>query len=204
MKTQKLEIEKGERQKGAKPSSGAVSRLKERYNKEIAKTLREEFKIKNPMATPRLTKVVLNMGVGEISRSKELKESLIRDLSVITGQLPTIKKAKVSIATFNLRAGMPVGLTVTLRGDRMYSFFDKLVSLVLPRLRDFKGVKTTSFDKGGSYTIGIAEHTLFPEIEIAKTPNPRSLEVTMVIKSSDKEKSKRLLELLGMPFEKIE
>lgn len=180
------------------------SRLQDKYQKEAMKTLQEEFSIKNVMATPRLNKVVVNIGVGEIARNKELKENLLRDMATITGQKPSERKAKVSIATFNLRAGTPVGLTVTLRGTKMYSFLDKLYSIVLPRLRDFKGVSTKSFDKAGNYTLGLAEHTIFPEIDIAKTPNPKSLEITMVVKSSDKEKSKRLLELLGMPFEKDE
>ncbi len=178
-------------------------RLKEKYNNEVAGMLSSEFAIKNKMAVPYIEKVVVNMGIGEISRSKELKESLIKDLSTITGQVPSIRRAKVSIATFNLRAGMPVGLAVTLRKDKMYSFIDKLFSIVLPRLRDFKGVPVGSFDKSGSYTLGLTEHTIFPEIDIAKTPSPKSLEITVVIKQSDPEKSRRLLELLGMPFEKV-
>ncbi len=180
------------------------SRLQEKYQKEVAKTMQEEFKIANKMAIPRLSKVVLNIGVGDIARNKELKESLMRDLATITGQMPSVRLAKISIATFNLREGTPVGIAVTLRGEKMYSFLDKFVSIVLPRLRDFRGVPKKSFDKGGNYTIGIAEHTIFPEIDIAKTPNPKSLEMTVVVKSSDKEKSLRLLELLGMPFEKTE
>lgn len=179
-----------------------ANRLKEKFEKEIKESLVKEFDIKNVMAVPTLEKVVINMGIGEISKNKELKESLLRDLSAIAGQTPSIRKARVSIASFNLRAGMPVGMAVTLRGDKMYSFLDKLFSIVLPRLRDFRGVSTKSFDKGGNYTLGMREHSLFPEIDISKTPNPKSLEVTMVISSSDKEKSKKLLEYLGMPFEK--
>lgn len=179
-----------------------ASRLKEKFEKEVRAKLASDFDIKNTMAVPTVKKVVLNMGIGEISKNKELRESLTRDLATIAGQTPSIRRARVSIASFNLRAGMPVGLAVTLRGDKMYSFLDKLFSIVLPRLRDFRGVSDNSFDKSGNYTLGIAEHTLFPEIDIAKTPNPKSMEATIVVASSDKEKSKKLLEMLGMPFEK--
>ena len=180
------------------------SRLKEKFDKEVKQKMSEEFGIKNPMALPTVKKVILNMGIGEISKNKELRESLTRDLSSIAGQKPSIRRARVSIASFNLRAGMPVGLAVTLRGDKMFSFLDKLFSIVLPRLRDFRGVSANSFDKSGNYTLGIKEHSLFPEIDISKTPNPKSMEATIVIENSDKDKSKRLLEMLGMPFEKEE
>lgn len=179
-----------------------VSRLKEKYEKEIAPQLLKEFSIKNKMAVPKVEKVVINMGAGEISRSKEIKEALLRDLATITGQVPKVTVAKVSIASFDIRAGMPVGLSVTLRGNRMYLFLDKIFSIVLPRLRDFRGVPATSFDKSGNYTLGLTEHTVFPEIDITKTGAPRSLEITIVTNTKETEKSKRLLELMGAPFKK--
>ncbi len=180
------------------------SRLKEKYQKEIVPHLTEEFGIKNIMATPKVEKVVINMGVGEMIKNKELGASLAKDLAVISGQVPSLRRAKISIAAFGLRRGMPVGYSVTLRGIRMYDFLDKLFSIVLPRLRDFRGVKINSFDKSGNYTLGFSEHTVFPEIDAAKAAQPRGFEVVIVINSESVEKSKRLLELLGMPFEKGE
>ncbi len=177
-------------------------RLQEKYEKEIASQLEKEFEIENKMAIPRLTKIVVNSGIGEAMKNKNLIETMSSDLAIITGQKPSVRLAKVSIATFNLRRGMPVGLTTTLRGERMYSFLDRLVSIVLPRLRDFKGVSLKSFDKAGNYTLGITEHTVFPEIDLPKTGSARGLEVTIVTNAKGPEKSKRLLELLGMPFEK--
>lgn len=177
------------------------SRLKEKYE-EVKKILSSEFSIKNPMALPRIEKVVVNMGVGELSKNKDLGESLSKDLALVTGQKPSIRLAKVSVASFGIRRGMPVGLAVSLRGERMYHFLDRLFSIVLPRLRDFRGVSPTGFDKNGNYTLGLAEHTVFPEVDPAKVSAPRGLEVTIVIKGGSPEKSKRLLQLLGMPFEK--
>src|SRR3972149_8920226 len=177
-------------------------RLKEKYQKEIKGILAEEFEIKNKMAIPKVLKVTVNMGIGEISKSKELKESLSRDLAAISGQKPSIRAAKVSIATFGIRAGMPVGLAVTLRGVRMYDFLDKLFSIVLPRLRDFRGVPNKSFDARGNYTLGITDHTVFPEIDVSKTGTPRGLEISIVTDAGETEKAKRLLTLMGMPFAK--
>ncbi len=180
------------------------SRLKTKYEKEIIPTLKEEFGIKNPMAVPKIIKVVVNMGVGEMTKSKEIGPSLSRDLAMITGQKPSTRLAKVSIATFGLRRGMPVGLSTTLRGVRMYDFLDKLFSIVLPRLRDFRGAPTKSFDIKGNYTLGMSEHTVFPEVDVAKSGSPHGLEISIVTTSGSPEKAKRLLELLGMPFEKEE
>jgi len=177
-------------------------RLKEKYQKEIKGILAEEFEIKNKMAIPKVLKVTVNMGIGEISKSKELKESLSRDLAAISGQKPSIRAAKVSIATFGIRAGMPVGLAVTLRGVRMYDFLDKLFSIVLPRLRDFRGVSRKSFDKYGNYTLGFSEHTVFPEVDVTKATTPKGLAITITTNAGSPEKGLRLLELLGMPFEK--
>ena len=179
-----------------------MNRLKEKYNKEIRKILAKEFDIKNTMSVPSLQKVVVNMGVGEAAKNQQTLDNLKRDLATLTGQLPSIRNAKVSIASFSLRAGMPVGLTVTLRGERMYSFVDRLFSIVLPRLRDFRGIPVKSFDGQGNYTLGLTEHTVFPEVDLGKAAATHGLEITIVIKSGGVIQSKRLLELLGMPFVK--
>jgi large subunit ribosomal protein L5 len=179
-----------------------MNRLKERYNKEIKAVLAKEFDIKNQMSLPKLVKVVVNMGVGEAAKSKQAMEALQKDLATITGQAPSVRNAKVSIASFSLRAGMPVGLSVTLRGERMYSFLDRLFSIVLPRLRDFRGVTDKSFDQKGNYTLGVEEHTVFPEIDPTKSAQPHGMEITIVVTGESVVKSKKLLELLGMPFEK--
>lgn len=178
--------------------------LKEKYQKEVKAKIQKDFEIDNVMSIPVISKVVVNMGTGDKLRNKDTKEKLITDLSLITGQKPRVQAARLSISGFALREGMPVGLTTTLRRDRMYHFLDKLISIVLPRLRDFRGVPTKSFDMAGNYTLGMAEHTVFPEIDLAKSDRPHGLEITIVIKHSSKEKSKALLEALGMPFEKTE
>ena len=180
-----------------------MSRLKEKYSKEVAPALAKEFEIKNALAIPKVEKIVVNMGLGEMISKKELKDTASKDLAAITGQAPSVRAAKVSIAAFGLRAGMPVGLSVTLRGERMYDFLDRLISITLPRFRDFRGVPTKSFDKVGNYTLGISEHTVFAEIDLTKGVNPKGLEITIVTNSKSVEKSKRLLELMGMPFEKV-
>lgn len=179
-----------------------MNRLKEKYIKEIKQTLAKEFDIKNVLAVPGLKKVVVNVGIGSLSKNQQQMDALKKDLASITGQAPSVRNAKVSIASFSLRAGMPVGLSVTLRGDKMYSFLDRLFSIVLPRLRDFRGVSGKSFDKMGNYTLGFEEHTVFPEIDPTKSASAHGLEITIVTTAGNIEKSKRLLELLGMPFEK--
>lgn len=179
----------------------AKQRLQEKYEKEVAGTLAKEFGIANKMAVPRLEKVVLNVGIGNMVKNKEAVEALKKDLMAISGQAVGMKLAKVSIATFNLRRGMTVGMAVTLRGERMYAFLDRLFSIVLPRLRDFRGVSTKSFDRGGNYTLGVIEHTIFPEVDLSKSA-PHGLEISIVVNSGDPEKSKRLLDLMGMPFVK--
>lgn len=181
-----------------------MNRLKEKYNKEIKTALTKEFGIKNEMSLPKLVKVMVNMGVGEAAKNKQTMEALQRDMAVVTGQAASTRNAKVSIASFSLRAGMPVGLTVTLRGERMYSFLDRLFSIALPRLRDFRGVSVKSFDKMGNYTLGFEEHTVFPEIDPAKSASPHGMEITIVTTGGNMVQSKRLLELLGMPFQKGE
>jgi len=176
-------------------------RLQEKYIKEVAPKIAQEFGIKNPMSYPKVLKVVLNMGVGQAVKNKEIIETLKKDLATITGQLPSVRRANVSIASFGIRAGMPVGLAVTLRGNRMYAFLDRLFSIVLPRLRDFRGAPLKNFDQSGNYTLGMSEQTIFPELE-GKTSTVHGLEIVIVTNTKDKEKSKRLLEELGMPFEK--
>ncbi len=158
---------------------------------------------KNIMAQPKVKKIVVNMGTGEALKNKDVAEKIINDLSQITGQKPKITRAKTSIAGFNLREGTAVGLTVTLRGARMTSFFDKLTKVVLPRLRDFRGVPLKSFDKSGNYTLAVIEHTVFPEIDLAKVDKPRGMEVTIVIGNATPESSLELLKTMGMPFERI-
>jgi len=177
-------------------------RLKEKYQKEVVGKLIGEFSLKNNMQVPRIEKVVVNSGVGDAQKNKEGFERLKNDLALITGQSPSIRKARVSVASFGLRKGSPVGLKVTLRGVKMYDFLDKLFSIVLPRLRDFRGVKRDSFDKNGNYTLGLIEHNVFPEIDITKS-SLRGLEITIVTRSGSVPQSFRLLELLGMPFAKI-
>ena len=156
------------------------------------------------MAVPRVTKAVINMGVGSAAKNQQQIDSLKRDIAAITGQTPSVRNARISIASFSLREGMPVGLSVTLRGERMYSFLERLFSIALPRLRDFRGVSEKSFDKEGNYTLGFEEHTVFPEVDPSKSASAHGLEVTIVTNAKDKEKSKRLLELLGCPFKKEE
>lgn len=177
-----------------------MNRLKQQYNDEIKAILVKEFGVKNAMAIPSLKKININVGIGDALKNKELKAALDRDFAIIAGQKLSERKAKLSVATFAIREGMVVGLSGTLRGERMYDFFDKFVNIVLPRLRDFRGVKRTSFDKGGSYTLGLTDHTVFPEIDIAKAAAPHGMEITFVTNAGSKEKGERLLELLGMPF----
>lgn len=178
------------------------TRLNEKYEKEVLPNLRKEMGNINVMAVPIISKIVVNLGVGQAAKNKETFEVLKKDLAQITGQFPQIRPAKISVATFNVRRGMPVGLRVTLRGEKMYSFLDKIVSIVLPRLRDFRGVTVKSFDKDGNYTLGFSEHTIFPEVDFAKAAPAHGIEVTIVVKKASPDSAKKLLELLGMPFAK--
>lgn len=179
-----------------------MNTLKEKYQKEIMKTLMDEFELKNVHSLPKISKIIVNMGTGEKLRDKNAKDKLMTHVAAITGQKPKIQPARVSVAGFGVRAGMPVGLTVTLRGDRMYDFLQKLISIVLPRLRDFRGVSNTSFDANGNYTLGLTEYTVFPEIDITQVDRPHGMEITIVTNAGSKEKAFRLLELFGMPFVK--
>ncbi len=177
-----------------------MSRLKERYSKEVIPTLMERYGYKNVMQLPCLDKVVLNIGVGEAIQNAKALEAAERDLVAISGQHAVITRAKKSIAAFKLRAGMPIGLKVTLRGERMYDFFDRLVNAVLPRMREFQGVSPDSFDGRGNYTLGIKEQIIFPEIDYEKIDKLRGLEMSIITTARTDEEGRRLLGLLGMPF----
>jgi large subunit ribosomal protein L5 len=179
-------------------------RLKERYQTEIVPAMRQEFDYSSVMSVPRVEKVVLNIGIGEAIQNAKALESAARDLSTISGQKPYVRKAKKSIAAFKLRQGMDVGLAVTLRGDRMYDFLDRLLNLALPRVRDFRGVPTRSFDGRGNYTLGLREQLIFPEIEYDKVDKVRGLEVSLVTTARTDLEGRRLLELLGVPFQRAE
>ncbi len=177
-------------------------RLKERYRKEIIPKLIELCEYKNVMEVPRLDKVVLNIGLGEAIQNAKALEAAERDLTAISGQHPVTTRAKKSIAAFKLRSGMPIGLKVTLRGERMYDFFDKLVNVVLPRMREFQGVSPNSFDGWGNYTLGLKEQIIFPEIDYDKIDKLRGLEVSIITNARTDEEGRHLLGLLGMPFTK--
>jgi large subunit ribosomal protein L5 len=175
-------------------------RLKERYQKEVMPALMKEFGLDNPMQAPRLEKVVVNVGVGEALENAKALESAVADVGAISGQRPVITKARKSIANFKLREGRSIGVKVTLRGDRMWSFLDRLVNVALPRTRDFRGVPADGFDGRGNYTLGVREQLIFPEIEYDKIDKIRGLEVTVVTTAPNDEQGRRLLALLGMPF----
>jgi large subunit ribosomal protein L5 len=177
-------------------------RLKEKYNKEIVTQLMKKHKYTNIMEVPRLTKIVLNIGLGESLSNPKAMEAAEKDLTAIAGQHAVVTKAKKSIASFKLRAGVPIGLMVTLRDKRMYEFFDKLVSVVLPRIRDFQGLSRDAFDGQGNYTLGLKEQIVFPEIEYDKVDKTRGLEITIVTTAKTDEDGRRLLEAMGMPFKK--
>jgi large subunit ribosomal protein L5 len=179
-----------------------MSRLKERYRKEVVPTLVERYGYKNVMQVPRLEKVVLNIGVGEAIQNAKALEAAENDLMAISGQHPVTTRAKKSIAAFRLRAGMPVGLRVTLRGERMYEFLDKLMNIVLPRIREFQGVSPNSMDGHGNYTLGLKEQVIFPEIDYDKIDRLRGLEVSIITNAKTDEEARHLLEFMGMPFSK--
>ena len=175
-------------------------RLKARYKSEIKDALTKEFGFTNPMQIPTLVKVVVNMGVGEAARDSKLIEGAIRDLAIITGQKPQVTKSRKSIAQFKLREGMPIGAHVTLRGDRMWEFADRLLSISLPRIRDFRGLSPKQFDGKGNYTFGLTEQVVFPEIEQDKVDRPRGMDITFVTTAKNDEEGRALLKLLGFPF----
>ncbi len=178
----------------------AIPRLKERYINYVVPTMMQEFGYKNIMQVPRLVKVVVNVGVGEAVQNPKAIDAAMQDLATITGQKPIVRKAKKSIAAFKLRAGTPIGVKVTLRGNRMYYFLDRLFNVALPRQRDFKGVPPDSFDGRGNYTLGLREQLVWPEIDYTKIDKVRGMEITIVTTAKTDQEAKRLLELLGMPF----
>ena len=179
-----------------------MSRLREDYENEIKKALVEKFGYKNVMQIPRLDKIVINMGVGEAKENAKLMESAVKDLTTISGQKPVVTKAKKSVANFKLREGMPIGCKVTLRGERMYEFADRLVNLALPRVRDFRGVSAESFDGRGNYALGIKEQIIFPEIEYDKVDKVRGMDIIFVTTARTDEEARELLRLFGMPFKR--
>src|SRR5437868_14547558 len=178
------------------------ARLKEMYTKEVRKKLQDEFQIKNIMAVPKVDKVVLNMGMGEAIQNAKILDTAIDELSQITGQKPIITKAKKSIASFKLREGQSIGTMVTLRGEKMYEFLDRLINVALPRVRDFRGVPTRSFDGRGNYTLGIRDHLIFPEVDPGKVDKAKGMNITIVTNAKNDEQARFLLRELGMPFGK--
>jgi len=190
---------------GAKPArpklnNTASARLRTRYHQELRPALLKELGLTNPMAAPRLEKVVVNMGVGEATQNAKVLDPAVGELAQITGQKPVITKAKKSIAAFKVREGMPIGCMVTLRGDRMYEFLDRLLNVALPRVRDFRGVSTRSFDGRGNYTLGLRDQLIFPEIDYAKVEHQRGMNITIVTTAKTDEHARALLKAIGMPF----
>ena len=175
-------------------------RLKSRYRSEIAPALKTQFGFTNPMQIPTLVKIVVNMGVGEAARDSKLIEGAVRDLAVITGQKPQVTKSRKSIAQFKLREGQPIGAHVTMRGDRMWEFADRLLSISLPRIRDFRGLSPKQFDGKGNYTFGLTEQVVFPEIEQDKVDRPRGMDITIVTTAKNDDEGRALLKALGFPF----
>ncbi len=176
------------------------ARLKEKFEKEIKPALMKEFGLTNPMAVPHLHKIVVNMGVGEATQNAKALDPAVQELGQLTGQRPVVTRAKKSIAAFKVREGMPIGAMVTLRGDRMYEFFDRLVNLALPRVRDFKGLSLKSFDGLGNFTLGLRDQLIFPEIDYAKVDKPHGMNITIVTTAQSDDEARALLKLMGMPF----
>jgi large subunit ribosomal protein L5 len=183
-----------------KATQSPPPRLKARYRQELLPNLREELGLSNPMEVPRLEKVVINMGVGDAIREAKMLDAALDDLATITGQRAAIRRARKSIANFKLRAGMAIGALVTLRGDRMWEFVDRLISTALPRIRDFRGLNPDSFDGHGNYTIGVTEQLIFPEIDYDKVVKVRGMDITIVTTAKDDDQGRALLRALGFPF----
>jgi large subunit ribosomal protein L5 len=177
-----------------------MSRLRERYEKEVAPALKKEFGYDNVMAIPKIRKVVVNMGLGEATGNAKIVDTGVDEVARLTGQKPVITRAKKSIAQFKVRKGMPIGVMVTLRGDRMWEFLDRLISIALPRVRDFRGVSSRGFDGRGNYTLGLKDQLLFPEIDYMKVDKARGMNISVVTTAKTDEESRKLLQLLGMPF----
>lgn len=183
-----------------KASSRSTARLRERFEKEVAPALMKEFELTNPMAVPRINKVIINMGVGEATQNAKVIDPAAAELQQIVGQKPVITKAKKSIAAFKVREGMPIGVMATLRGDRMYEFLDRLINIALPRVRDFRGVSTKSFDGRGNYTLGLRDQLIFPEISYEKVDKSKGMNVTIVTTARTDDQARALLKGMGMPF----
>ena len=177
-----------------------MSRLKDRYTKEVAPALKKEFGYKNVMAVPKIEKVVVNMGLGEATQNAKIVETGADEVTRITGQKPVVTRAKKSIAQFKVRKGMPIGAMVTLRGERMWEFLDRLMSIALPRVRDFRGVSPRGFDGRGNFTLGLKDQLIFPEIDYMKVDKARGMNISVVTTAKTDEESRKLLQLLGMPF----
>ncbi len=184
----------------ARPEGRYVSRVRQVYQKEIVRQMMERYGYKNPMAVPRLHKIVINMGVGEANLNIKILDAALEQLGAISGQKPVMRRARKSIANFKIRQGMPIGCTVTLRGDRMYDFFDRLVTIALPRVRDFRGLPTRSFDGRGNYTLGMKDQLVFLEVNYTKVDKVHGMNVTIVTTAETDEEAKNLLTLLGLPF----
>jgi large subunit ribosomal protein L5 len=182
----------------------AIPRLKARYREQIVPALREQGTYTNPMQVPGLVKIVVNMGVGQAAKDSKLMDGAVRDLTLITGQKPLVQKARKSIAQFKLREGMPIGAKVTLRGDRMWEFLDRLLSLALPRIRDFRGLSDQQFDGNGNYTFGLTEQSMFHEIDPDSIDRPRGMDITVVTSAKDDDSGRALLKALGFPFRDTE
>jgi len=179
-----------------------MARLKDLYKSQIVPELTKQFGYKNPMAVPRLEKIVVSMGVGRATQDKKVLESARQDLAMITGQMPVVCKAKRSVSNFKLRKGMEIGLKVTLRGVRMYEFLDRLISLAIPRVRDFRGLSPNAFDGRGNYSLGLSEQSVFPEIDVAKIEFQQGMNITIITSARTDEEARRMLELFGVPFRK--
>ncbi len=177
-----------------------MNRLREKYQKEVAPVLKKEFGYTNVMAIPRVTKVVINMGLGEATSNSKIVDTAADELSKITGQKATVRRAKKSIAAFKVRQGMAVGATVTLRGERMFEFLDRLIGIALPRVRDFKGISAKGFDGRGNYTLGLKDQIIFPEIDYMKVDKARGMNVSVVTTAKTDEEARKLLQLIGLPF----
>ena len=177
-----------------------MSRLKDRYTKEVAPALKKEFGYKNVMAVPKIEKVVVNMGLGEATQNAKIVETGADEVMRVTGQKPVVTRAKKSIAQFKVRKGMPIGAMVTLRGERMWDFLDRLMSIALPRVRDFRGVSPRGFDGRGNFTLGLKDQLIFPEIDYMKVDKARGMNISVVTTAKTDEESRKLLQLLGMPF----
>jgi len=181
-----------------------MSQFFEKYKKEVVPALMEKFKYSNTMQAPRIVKVVVNVGMGDMAHEKELVEKVRDELAVITGQRPMLRRSRLAISNFKIRAGVPVGYKVTLRGVRMHEFLGRLINFCIPRIRDFRGVSRTAFDQQGNYTLGVQEQTIFPELDLNKIPRTHGMDICIVTTAKTKEESMELLEALGMPFTRIE